>query len=78
MTGAGFSVSGNHSMKDNRNLGKIRPESTVPKKYDYQSKINLVDLKSLDQAIQIRIDRKEKIKESENGFLEGLGFVELH
>ncbi len=58
--GAGFSMSCNHSMKDNRNLGKIRPNPTIPDLYRLESKIDLVDLKSLDHAIQFRIDRKEK------------------
>ncbi|WP_040302854.1 hypothetical protein [Algoriphagus machipongonensis] len=56
--GAGFSMSGNHSMKDNRNLGKIRPKSSASSQYDYKKKMDLVDQKNLDQAIQFRIDRK--------------------
>ena len=58
--GAGFSMSGNHSMKDNRISGKIRPDSTVPNQYNYQSKIELVDTKNLNKAILFRIDRKKK------------------
>lgn len=58
--GAGFSMSGNRLVKDNRNLGKIRPNPSVSHQYDYNSNMGLVDKKSLDQAIQIRIERKEK------------------
>ncbi|MBB6325294.1 hypothetical protein FHS59_000909 [Algoriphagus iocasae] len=56
--GAGFSLSGNHSLKDNRNLGKIRPIPVAKDSYSYQSKIHLVNLKTLDESIQFRIERK--------------------
>ena len=50
--GAGFSMSGNHSMKENRNLGKIRPKSSLSDQYEYNLKMGLIDQKSLDQAIK--------------------------
>ncbi|MBN3583445.1 hypothetical protein JYB64_13685 [Algoriphagus aestuarii] len=56
--GAGFSLSGNHSLKDNRNLGKIRPIPVAKDSYSFQSKIHLVNLKTLDESIQFRLERK--------------------
>lgn len=58
--GAGFSLSGNHSLEDNRNLGKIRPNPTASNHYDYPSKMHLVNLKYLDEGIKFRIERKEQ------------------
>ena len=76
--GAGFSLSGNHSLKDNRNLGKIRPKPVVSDSYSYQSKIDLVNLKALDESIHFRIERKIKQENFRKWIFRGIwigGFI---
>jgi len=59
MTGTvGFSISGNHSVKLNPNLAKIHPNPSISSQFDYNSKKGLIDKKSLNQAIKLRIERK--------------------
>ncbi|WP_086542926.1 hypothetical protein [Algoriphagus antarcticus] len=55
--GAGFSVSGIKSSKENRNLGKIRPKSTSPDGVSREKTMNKADVKSIDESIKFRAGR---------------------
>jgi len=55
--GAGFSVSGNKSSKENRNLGKIRPKSSSPDGISREKNMDKADLKSIDDSIKFRASR---------------------
>ncbi len=56
--GAGFSLSGNHSMKDNRNLGKIRPKPDCPDGISREKNMAKADLKSIEDGINFRMNRR--------------------
>lgn len=55
--GAGFSVSGIKSSKENRNLGKIRPKSSNPDGISREKNMNKADVKSIDDSIKYRASR---------------------
>ncbi|SFB34001.1 hypothetical protein [Algoriphagus aquimarinus] len=55
--GAGFSVSGNKSSKENRNLGKIRPKLTSSDGVSREKNMEKADLKSINDSIRFRASR---------------------
>ncbi|WP_057935955.1 hypothetical protein [Algoriphagus resistens] len=55
--GAGFSVSGIKSSKENRNLGKIRPKPSNPEGASREKNMDKADLKSIDESIKFRTGR---------------------
>ncbi|WP_339753163.1 hypothetical protein [Algoriphagus aquimarinus] len=55
--GASFSVSGNKSSKENRNLGKIRPKLTSSDGISREKNMDKADLKSIDDNIRFRASR---------------------
>lgn|GEM_PF-1372306 len=56
--GAGFSLSAWKSSKDNRNLGKIRPKSSVPDGFSRAENMEKADLKDLEDSIHFRMERR--------------------
>ncbi|WP_339864068.1 hypothetical protein [uncultured Algoriphagus sp.] len=55
--GAGFISSANKSSKENRNLGKIRPKSTVSDGVSREKNMDKADVKSIDESIKYRNNR---------------------
>lgn len=64
--GAGFSISGNNSSKENRNLGKIRPKSSSPDGLSREKNMDKADLKSIGDSIKFRMSRSSS--GSKNGY----------
>jgi len=55
--GAGFSVSGIKSSKENRNLGKIRPKSSNSDGVSREKNMDKADVKSIADSIKYRTSR---------------------
>jgi hypothetical protein len=55
--GAGFMYSAIKSLKDNKNLGGIRPKATTPDSSTREKNLAKADLKSIDESIKFRLNR---------------------
>lgn len=55
--GAGFIFSAINSLKDNKNLRKIRPNATFSDSTTRDKNLAKADLKSIDEGIKFRMNR---------------------
>lgn len=62
--GAGFSVSGNISSKQNRDLGKIRPKLSSTDGISREKNMDKADLKSIEDSIIFRNKRYSSASKS--------------
>ena len=56
--GAGFISSANKSLKDNRNLAKIRPKASRPDGVSREHSMDKADLKNIQDSIYFRMSKR--------------------